>query len=112
MNFCKNCNNCLYPTEMDNELWLICKTCEYKEEPTNTVIKKNVYKRSNTLHYGTNRYLIYDKSYPRTKQMPCPNTECPSATDSTLQEAIYYNDSQNLKITYICVACNTEWKPN
>ena len=112
MDFCKNCNNCLYPTEIDNKLWMICKICEYKEEATNTVIKKNVYKSSNIQTYGTNRYLIYDNTYQRTKKFPCPNTECPSAEDKNLQEAIFYNDPKNLKITYICAACNTEWKPN
>ena len=111
MDFCKNCNNSLYPTEIDNELWMICKICEYKEEPQTTVIKKNVYKKANTLHYGTNRYLIYENTYSRTKKFPCPNTDCPSIKDKSLQEAIFFNDPKNLKITYICAACNTEWKP-
>ena len=111
MDFCKNCNNGLYPTEIDNDLWLICKICEYKEKNSSSIVKKNVYKRSNIIDYGKHKYIIYDNAYPKTKTHPCPNTECPSIKDKSLQEATYFNDPKNLKITFICSACNTEWKP-
>jgi DNA-directed RNA polymerase subunit M/transcription elongation factor TFIIS len=109
MKFCQGCNNVLYPTEIENELWLICKFCEYKEKPKTTVIKKNLYKNKNTSNYGSNQYLIYEYSYQRTKQLECPNKDCPSLKDKSLQEAVMYNDQQNLKMTYICCSCNTEW---
>lgn len=111
MDFCQGCSNILYPTEIENELWLICKFCEYKEKPKNTIIKKNIYKNNNATHYGTNRYLINESGLQRTKKLSCPNSQCPSVKDSSLQEAVMFNDPKNLKITYICCACNTEWKP-
>ena len=117
MNFCQSinnnvsCGNLLYPTEIDNKLYMVCKFCEYKEEPKSTVIKKNVYKNNNVLNYGTNRYLIYENSYQRTKKIPCPNLDCPSTKDPALQEAVIYNNVKTLKITYTCCACNAEWGP-
>ena len=111
MDFCQGCNNLLYPTEIENELWMVCKHCEYKKPPKTTIIKKNVYKNNNIIHHGTNQYLIFENGYQRTKKLPCPNSECPSSKDNSLQEAVMYNDPKNLKITYICCACNTEWKP-
>ena len=110
MDFCTNCSNVLYPTEIENKLWLVCRFCEFKKEPLTSIIKKTVYKRDNINAYGSNKYLIYDKTYPRSKKFPCPNTDCPSANDKSLQEAIFFNDKITLKITFICAACNTEWK--
>ncbi len=113
MDFCQNCNNTLYPIENEehNKLELVCKICEFKTDAKNTIVKKNTYKKTNTNYQSSNRFLIYENTYPRTKKLTCPNTDCPSIKDKKLQEAIYFNDPKNLKITYICCACNTEWKP-
>ena len=111
MNFCPNCQSGLYPTEIEQELLLVCRICDYKEANKSLVIRRKVYHGSNAQHYqGDNKYLIYDPTYPRTKQMPCPNPDCPSVADKTLQEAIYYNDPNNLKVIYICCSCRTQWR--
>ena len=112
MKFCKNCNNGLFPIEIEGQLFMVCKICEYKEQSDHIIIKKNVYKRTTIHSHGNNKYITFDSGYPRTKKVSCPNTDCPSVKDKSLQEAIYFNDPKNLKITYVCVTCNTEWKPS
>ena len=40
MQFCKQCDNTLYPVEEDDKLWNKCLDCGFKEENINTVIEK------------------------------------------------------------------------
>lgn len=40
MNFCKTCDNKLYPLEEDDKLYLSCQDCGFKEINENTVIEK------------------------------------------------------------------------
>ena len=35
MSFCPSCNSILQPTEIENKLYLKCRTCGYKEENKN-----------------------------------------------------------------------------
>jgi len=110
MQFCKECENKLFPFEEDNQLWNKCFECGFKEEYLETVIDKKLYKNKDNNVNDNNRYLIYDPSLPRTIHKQCPNKECPSVKDPSLQEAIFIQDPVTIKLTYICVNCNTEWK--
>lgn len=111
MEFCPECQSGLFPTEKENTLYLVCRTCEYSIINKDIIIKKKIYKTNNVQDYGSNKYLRYDVTYPRTQKVKCPNTECISNTDATIaSDAIYFNDSKNLKVIYICTICNTEWK--
>lgn len=111
MDFCPNCQSGLFPTEIEEELYLVCRICEHKEKNTKTVVKRKVYRANDVQDYGSNRYLRYDPTYPHTRRVKCPNDECPSVTDKDVpSDAIYFNDARNLKVIYICTVCNTEWK--
>jgi len=110
MQFCKQCDNTLYPVEEDDKLWNKCLDCGFKEENSNTVIEKRNYKNKNTIAVDNNKFLIYDPTIPRTKQKQCPNKECISIKNPELQEAILIQDPITIKLKYICVNCNTEWK--
>jgi DNA-directed RNA polymerase subunit M/transcription elongation factor TFIIS len=110
MQFCKECENKLFPFEEDNQLWNKCHECGFKEEYSEAIIDKKIYKNKDNNVNDNNRYLIYDPSVPRTIHKQCPNKECPSVKDASLQEAIFIQDPITIKLTYICVNCNTEWK--
>jgi DNA-directed RNA polymerase subunit M/transcription elongation factor TFIIS len=111
MKFCKECNNKLYLIEDNEKLMNLCNDCGFKEEFTDSIIEKRVYKTSQVTDTEKNKYLIYDNTLPHTIHKICPNQECPvKKDDPNLQEAVFITDKVTLKITFICKHCNTEWK--
>jgi DNA-directed RNA polymerase subunit M/transcription elongation factor TFIIS len=110
MQFCKECENKLFPIEDENKLWNKCIDCGFKEEYNDSIIEKKDYKNKNVGSADNNKYLIYDCTIPRTKQKVCPNKNCISIKNPELQEAVFIQDPITIKLTYICVNCNTEWK--
>lgn len=109
MQFCKECENKLFPIEEDLKLWNKCLDCGFKEEYNETVIDRKIYKNNNSIEIETNKYLIYDPALPRTIHKTCPNQSCVSHKKPELQEAVFIQDSITIKLTFICVNCNTEW---
>jgi DNA-directed RNA polymerase subunit M/transcription elongation factor TFIIS len=110
MEFCKECENKLFPIEEDGSLWNKCVDCGFKEQYNESVIEKKFYKNREVLSSDNNKYLIYDCSIPRTTHKKCPNKECSSVKNPELQEAVFVQNPVTLKLTYVCVNCNTEWK--
>jgi len=110
MKFCEQCNNILYFIEESNKLYMICKTCGSKEESFEQLIEKTVYKNVNQLNTENINYYRYDPTLSRTKQKICPNIDCISHKDKTLQEVVFYNEPISMILIYICINCNTEWK--
>jgi len=110
MQFCKECENKLFPVEEENKLWNKCIDCGFREEYNVSIIEKTIYKGKETVSNDNNKYLIYDNTIPRTTQKQCPNKNCISVSKPELQEAVFIQDPVTIKLTYICVNCNTEWK--
>ena len=110
MQFCKECENKLFPIEEDGQLWNKCIDCGFKEEYNDSVIDKKNYKNKDTVISDNNKFLIYDPTIPRTIHRVCPNKNCISIENPQLQEAVFIQDPITIKLTYICVNCNTEWK--
>lgn len=110
MQFCKECENKLFPFEEDKKLWNKCVDCGFKEEYIEFIIDKKNYKNKDTISSYVNKYLIYDTTIPRTIHKTCPNKNCISIEKPELQEAVYIQDTVTIKLTYICVNCNTQWK--
>ena len=110
MNFCKECDNKLYPLEEDEKLYQSCQDCGFKELYDGLVIKKKVFKNKSVNVSNNNNYLIYDNSIPRTIQKQCPNDTCESNKQNFRSESVFLQDTVSLKLTYICSTCNVEWK--
>lgn len=110
MNFCKSCDNKLYPLEDEDKLYLSCEDCGFKEIYENTVIEKKNFKNKNINVIKNMRFLIYDNSLPRTIHKQCPNKNCEFNTKNLPCESVFIQDPVSLKLTYICSACNVEWK--
>jgi hypothetical protein len=84
--------------------------CGFKEEYNDSTIDKKNYKNKNILSTDNNKFLIHDPTIPRTTHKQCPNKNCLSVEDPSIQEAVFIQDPITIKLTYICVICNTEWK--
>lgn len=110
MKFCSQCNSRMIPVEKDGKLYQVCKICGHEEENTETVLESTVYQGSLFVDTVSKKYMIHDKSLPRTTKVTCPNEACPSRNNKLLQESIFFNEKDNMKLIYICVVCNTEWK--
>lgn len=111
MQFCNECQNLLTPIEEEGSLWNKCIDCGFKEEYKSMIIERKKYKDKEKVSFHNNKYSIYDKTLPRTIHIVCPNQEC-TALHTDDPEAVIYQDTLSLKLTYICVHCNTEWKYN
>lgn len=113
VNFCKICESMLYPYESNKKLFMKCKNCGYQEDNKNLVIFSKVY-TDNSLTSGNadinNRFIIYDHTIPRTKKKKCPNKECPTRSDKSKQEAVFYSIEKTMELVYVCRTCCTEWK--
>lgn len=112
MHFCDECRYMLYPSMMEGKLYERCKNCGFKKENTNYVVHSRDYKGHTYQDQYSKRNFPYDVTLARTANQPCPNDECPSKKDSKLQEAVYWSTKDSMKLTYICVQCNTEWRYN
>ena len=111
MQFCPNCDTLLAPFEEDDKLMEKCGTCGFKHENDKLVVKTTNYKEVKVEAIDKNIFLKYDPTYPRTNHKDCPNPECPCNTDKKIEkEFIMVQDAKNIKLTYICIHCNSEWK--
>ena len=109
MSFCPNCNTFLQPVEEMSKLYLLCRTCGFKEENKNNIITHKIYGNKTAQSTGSKAYLIYDNTLPRTTTKKCPNDNCESRKTPSLQDAVFYMDSRSMKQHYICAVCKTEW---
>jgi DNA-directed RNA polymerase subunit M/transcription elongation factor TFIIS len=110
MQFCSECQNKLFPIEDEGKLWNKCRNCGFKKEHEHSLVEKKIYKSSELHGVELNKFMIYDNTLPRTIYNTCPNKECISHTKPELQEAVYIQDPNTIKLIYICVNCATEWK--
>ena len=109
MKFCPNCKNKLFFKENEGKLYEHCKSCGYEVETTEPIVSSSVYQQGGYDDPTTRRYMRYSPTLERTIHQQCPNTECPSRQDESLQEAVIINVGHTLKKGYICVVCNTEF---
>ena len=110
MEFCKTCDNKLYPLEDEDKLYLSCQDCGFKANYDTTVIEKKNFNGTNINISRNIQFIIYDDSLPRTKHKQCPNKNCDSNLKNGKSESVFIQDPISLKLTYICTTCNVEWK--
>ncbi len=110
MKFCPECGSMLYYIEEGSVLYTKCKSCGYSTECHDRIIESSIYTVSNTQISENKSYMRYDSTLPRTIHKECPNEDCQSRKDKVFQEAVFYPDPLTMKLIYICIICNTEWK--
>lgn len=107
--FCEVCDNILYPEEVEDKLILKCEHCGHTEANTDTLIVKKIYKAGAGSTYTNLKYVIYDNTLRRTTKQKCPNKDCKSHDDTSLQEAVIMIDKVTKRKIYVCVNCFTKW---
>ena len=79
MEFCSECNNMLYISRRDKDLFNYCKLCgnEQPYDRTDNCVFSNDYKNSFLSFKAiTNKYIKYDPTLPRVRNIRCPNDKC------------------------------------
>ena len=130
MEFCV-CGNMYYiglSEKNSNSLVHYCRACGNRDHTISTegvcVINTSYTKSSRQFNHIINKYTKEDPTLPRIYNVPCPNIECASNTDSGISESaattgepkppveiIYIRyDDKNLKYLYMCTVCDTVWK--
>lgn len=118
MHFCSECGNMYYikiNEDDPNTIVYYCKNCghENKDVAHESVIvsKTNVYKNNTNYHQFVNKYTKLDPTLPRVKNMKCPNPECITASDKSVEQNVIFirYDDKNLKYIYICSHCDHIW---
>lgn len=111
--FCDKCGN-LYNHVIDNTGQFIysCAICGNINTNVEQCIVINELNR-NAHDYQLNPNIIYDVTLPRTKQIPCQNSTCPSKKGKTSKNpeiVIYQYNHDMLNIGYMCTICRNYWK--
>ena len=111
INFCDQCENLLFIFSDENKKLIYkCKNCNYIKKDAD--VSQCVYRNdlSNTDKMGDmnikmNNFIKYDNTLPSIKQS---NIKCPKSCEDN--EIIYIlNNSNDMKYTYICKSCNSQW---
>lgn len=119
--FCPECQSRLKAvTETNNDnkqLVFICYKCQYRSKGEQytfiSITKKYSNSERNTLLNLRSPAFPYDPTVSRYRNIPCPNTECPTRDEgenSPMSEVIafsYFN--QDMSFTYMCGHCKHMW---
>lgn len=120
MHFCEVCENMYYikiSEGDDNKLIYYCRKCGNENtnvtEDNMVVSELNLKGNEQQFSHIINKYTKLDPTLPRIKNIPCPNTSCPTNDQKNPLDrsiiSIRY-DEINMKYVYICNSCDTIWK--
>lgn len=120
MKFCPQCRNMLYGIDEEvvddvKTAILSCrkKECNYKEpiDASNPVVYERALRGVNTAALVMNPYLKYDPTLEHLTNVTCPNTECVTHTDKSIELDVVpvEIDSKKLLWMYQCAHCNQTW---
>lgn len=99
-----------------SQFFLLCTNCAttYFLEP-GTIIESINYEKSIINIENDSHIRVNDPTLPRTKDFICPNQKCVNNTKKTdretliQKEAVFYRNSKEYNIRYICCQCNAVW---
>tara|TARA_B100001063_G_C16715432_1_gene530433 strand:- start:56 stop:370 length:315 start_codon:yes stop_codon:yes gene_type:complete len=100
--------------EEDSQLNYYCRNCGDIEIPNSSLLISEVtYEKNKKNEVSINEYIKYDSTIPYLTNIICPNINCKSNTDSSIEKnVIYYRyDNENMKYIYLCTHCDSSWKP-
>ena len=108
--FCDNCENLLY-IYLDDDKSLIykCKNCNFKKDGDNNIycVYRNDLqnkKKINNINVKMNDFVKFDPTLPSINN---GNIVCKECSNTDILYVI--NDVENIKYTYICKKCNSQW---
>ncbi len=115
MKFCPICRNYLDHKIQDKTLNRECRSCGYTEEDKEgglvmeTIIQERA---SESYKILLNEFTRLDPTLPHTKEIKCPNSNCPSNKGQEGDVILIKYDKENLKFIYICNKddCGKTWR--
>jgi DNA-directed RNA polymerase subunit M/transcription elongation factor TFIIS len=116
MKFCPDCSNFLYIKDStdaesgESYLENYCRNCGFSEKRTEHKI--DTFKIDNEVSYKNinPEEIINDLTYPRTRAVDCPSSDCATKTGTARREVLYFKQKGKLKLNYVCCVCKTMWK--
>ena len=137
MHFCIKCGNMYYIKIKDDteELVYNCRKCghtnsELINQLDNLCVSKTELNTNSIVDYSNiiNKYTKLDPTLPRINNINCPNKDCPSNVEDSIdgesknnsstkvkmeKEIIYLRyDDKNMKYLYLCGVCDHYWNNN
>lgn len=122
--FCPDCHNNFsnynYLVEKENDkpvsyLVYSCQSCLYQEKVKSVkTLEEATLFTKNSLNKLPDKEIrvemSLDKTLPRTREVECPNNECPSNNGIIEGEVVFFHYNTDMKLAYICCRCNSTWK--
>lgn len=101
--FCRDCNNLLYPRIEGGVLQYVCNRCETTADPVDPVITVASFESKHGTNLQFNQHLMRDAALPRLlkKCQKCDSNECISYMEKSEEKA--------LNSYYVCTKCFYEW---
>lgn len=101
--FCRECNNLLYPRMEAGILQYVCNRCETTADPAHPVIVETCFKTKHGTSLQLNQDLARDVTLPRFRKScaRCSHGECLSYMEKS--------DEKALNSYYVCTRCFYEW---
>lgn len=101
--FCRECNNLLYPKTEGGILQYVCNRCETTADPNSPVVVSINMKSKHATNNTLKQYLVQDITLPQFNFdcNKCGNNECVSYMDKSEERA--------LSSYYVCTKCYNEW---
>ena len=122
MHFCNICSNMYYirinEENKNTTLAYYCRKCGNEDtlmtKDNICVSKTQIKKSEQSYKYIINKYTKFDPTLPRVNNILCPNADCDTNTDNSIEKEIIYirYDDVNMKYVYLCSHCDNVWQLN
>lgn len=103
MQFCRECNNLLYPKMESGVLQYVCQRCDTTVDPASSIVTSFEFIKSHSKLLTARKNLLHDPTLPRfkIKCQTCGNSECIGYMEPSEEKA--------LNSYYVCTKCYSEW---
>lgn len=101
--FCRECNNLLYPKIECGILQYICNSCETTIDPADPIISSTVFKNRHGMSAQFTQHLLQDLTLPRF------NKVCAKCSHPTCISYMEESEEKALNSYYVCMKCLHEW---
>ena len=102
----------LYEDTISSGINFKCTNCDHSKEITESILLYNLDLNNKTDKISTlneNKFICKNPILPRTHDYICKNNECNTIKQKINKEAVFYRETNSMKINYICCICYYGW---
>lgn len=97
-------------SQIASPVYFMCANCKNVEKiKAGTVITRKLYGESAADDTSKFKHMVNAHYLPFTRKYVCPNNKCPSITDHSKREAVFFRMANSFKVVYVCKACEQTW---